>query len=82
MPRQYSMQDGMDVAKAAAADIERWLRGLPQTRSVANVEDDPAYQAMDVDLIWVYSKPVGPRSRHAHVPVQSHVGYSLRFNPF
>jgi hypothetical protein len=53
MPRQYSMQDGMDVAKIASTDIEQWLRGLRQTRSVANVEDDPVYQAMDVDLIWV-----------------------------
>lgn len=53
MPRQYSMQDGMDVAKVAAADIDCWLRGLPQTISVTNVEDDPRYQAVDVDLIWV-----------------------------
>jgi hypothetical protein len=53
MPRQYSMQDGMDVAKAAAAHIERWLHGLRQTVSVTNVEDDPAYQRIDVDLIWV-----------------------------
>jgi hypothetical protein len=53
MTRQYSMQDGMDVAKVAAADIERWLRGLRQTVSVTNVEDDPRYQAVDVDLIWV-----------------------------
>ncbi|MBX2997152.1 MAG: hypothetical protein KF893_01485 [Caldilineaceae bacterium] len=53
MPRQYSMKDATDVAKVATADIERWLRGLRQTRSVANVEDDPAYQRIDVDLIWV-----------------------------
>jgi len=56
MPRRYSMQDGTQVAQVAAAEIERWLRSLRQTVDVANVELDPHYQALDVDLLWTTQK--------------------------
>jgi len=52
MTRQISMEAGAQVARQAAADIEAWLRGLKQTVSVQNVEDNPAFQRIDVDLIW------------------------------
>ncbi len=55
-PHRYSMQEGVSVAQQAARDIEDWLRSLPQTRSVENVEADPHYQAQDVDLIWTTSR--------------------------
>jgi hypothetical protein len=55
-PRRITMQDGVKVANQAAADIETWLRSLPQTRSVANVEDNPQYREQDVDLIWITDK--------------------------
>lgn len=48
----YTMDEGLQVAKRASADIEIWLRGRPDTMSVRNVEDDPAFQSIDVDLIW------------------------------
>lgn len=48
----YSMDEGLQVAKRAAGDIETWLRGRPDTIGVRNVEDDPAFQRIDVDLIW------------------------------
>ncbi len=53
---RYSMQEGLSVAQLATQDIEEWLRSLPQTRSVENVEGDPRYQAQDVDLIWTTSR--------------------------
>lgn len=56
MPRRYTMQDGTQVAQVAAKEIERWLRGLRQTVDVANVELDPRYQALDVDLLWTTQK--------------------------
>jgi hypothetical protein len=56
MPRRYSMQDGTQVAQVAAADIEHWLHSLRQTVDVTNVELDPAYQALDVDLLWTTQK--------------------------
>lgn len=48
----YSMEEGVQVAQQAARDIETWLRGKPETVSVQNVEDEPACQQIDVDLIW------------------------------
>ena len=47
----YSMNDGLEVAKQAAADIDAWLSAQPETINVINVEDDPAFQSQDIDLI-------------------------------
>jgi hypothetical protein len=54
--RRIKMAEGVQVAQRAAADIEAWLRGLPQTQAVVNVEDDPAYRARDIDLLWTTQK--------------------------
>jgi hypothetical protein len=56
MTRRISMTTGVQVAQQAAADIEKWLRNLPQTRQVQNVEDDPSYRHIDVDLRWTTDK--------------------------
>ncbi len=53
MSKQYTMTEGMGVAKIAARAIEAWLWTRPETVDVHNVEDDPKYQAADVDLLWV-----------------------------
>ncbi|MCK5283093.1 MAG: hypothetical protein KAK00_06805 [Nanoarchaeota archaeon] len=34
----------------------KYLRSLKKTIDVKNVEDDPAYQKKDIDLVWVYKK--------------------------
>lgn len=52
----YSMSDGLEVAKLATADISDWLLQKPETISVINVEDDPAFQSRDIDLIWTTQK--------------------------
>ncbi len=56
MTRRISMTSGMQVAQRAAADIDAWLRSLPQTLNVQNVENDPHFQQMDVDLLWTTDK--------------------------
>ena len=48
----YRMDDTLAVAKQAAMDIEAWLQQKPETVSIQNVELEPAYQKIDVDLIW------------------------------
>jgi len=53
MTRQYSMSNGQDVARQAAAEIEAWLKKYRGTVGVANVERDPDFQKADIDLIWV-----------------------------
>ena len=50
--KSYTMEDNMEVAKRGSSDIEKWLNNLNQTQKVINVEDDPKYQNIDVDLIW------------------------------
>ena len=55
-PRRITMDDGVQVARRAAAEIEAWLHGLPQTVAVENVEDDPAWRERDVDLLWTTRK--------------------------
>lgn len=42
-----------EVAKTAASDITHFLRDYwKHTVTVHNVEDDPAYQQYDIDLLW------------------------------
>jgi hypothetical protein len=55
MPNLATMENRSPTAKKAASDIERWLRAKTQTSEVINVEDDPDYRKIDVDLIWKYA---------------------------
>lgn len=48
----YSIDESVAVAQQATTDIEAWLRRNSETVSVRNVELEPAYQQIDVDLIW------------------------------
>ncbi len=50
-PRSYTMQENTQVADRATADIVQWLQNSPRTISVQNVEDDPHYRHIDVDLL-------------------------------
>ena len=51
--KQHGMAYTTSVAKTAAADITHFLEtNWPQTVAVHNVEEDPAYQEHDVDLLW------------------------------
>jgi len=50
--RRYGMAEAVGVANQAATDIEAWLKANPETVDVKNVELDPAYQRIDVDLLW------------------------------
>lgn len=49
--RTYTMQESTQVASRATADITQWLQNSPRTLSIQNVENDPNYQAIDVDLV-------------------------------
>jgi hypothetical protein len=55
-PKSYTMQQSTSVAKIATAAVTQWLQGLPQTISVQNVEDDPRYRAIDVNLLLTTKK--------------------------
>jgi len=50
------MQESMEVAERASSDIETWLNSLNKTQNVTNVEDEPEYQDIDVDLLWETQK--------------------------
>jgi hypothetical protein len=51
-PRSYGMDEAVRVSAQAAGDIEAWLGKQPETVHVQNVEGDPDYQRIDVDLLW------------------------------
>lgn len=56
MPRKITIEESCRVARIAAKEIERWLRSFDETVSVVNVEAQPEYQSLDIDLIWTTRK--------------------------
>ncbi|MEW5985621.1 MAG: hypothetical protein AB1791_03210, partial [Chloroflexota bacterium] len=56
--KQHQMAYTVSVARTAAADVTGFLYDYfvgpnwPQTVVVHNVEEEPAYQEFDVDLLW------------------------------
>lgn len=54
--RVYDMAGTVQVAVRAARDVEAWLRERDDTVAVRNVEHDPAYQRIDVDLLWTTAR--------------------------
>ncbi len=46
------MKETMDVAKMASMEIENYLWQQDDTIAVVNLEDDPYFQAVDIDLAW------------------------------
>jgi hypothetical protein len=50
------MSEGIEVARRATRDIEAWLHTLSNTCAVRNVENNPDYQNIDVDLLWTTTK--------------------------
>ncbi|NIR51704.1 hypothetical protein GWO43_24320 [candidate division KSB1 bacterium] len=50
------MSNAVEISEPAALEIENWLRSLKNTVKVKNVERDPIFQKMDVDLIWTTKK--------------------------
>lgn len=49
---EYTMEETSEVARKASLEIEIWLLSLSETIHVRNVEDDPLYRRIDVDLLW------------------------------
>jgi len=58
MPRplkQHSITYTASVARRAAIDVTHFLETTwPGTVAVHNVEEDPAYQVYDIDLLWSF----------------------------
>jgi hypothetical protein len=51
--KQHDIQYTTGIAKRAAADVAHFLQTFwSQTVAVHNVEEEAAYQAHDVDLLW------------------------------
>jgi hypothetical protein len=54
--RLYPVSDTFSTAYHATRELEAWLWSRPETLDVHNVENDPAYQQRDIDLLWVTEK--------------------------
>ena len=48
----YDMSETDAVGKKGTLDIEIYLKKLPETVEVINVEDEIKYRKKDIDLIW------------------------------
>lgn len=55
------MSEQLNISKKASGDIEKFLKSLPTTLAVINVEDNPKYQKEDVDLLLVSDKEETPK---------------------
>ena len=65
--KQHDIAYTTSIAKRAATDVTHFLQTVwPQTVAVHNVEDDAAYQAHDVDLLWT----VVEKERLRVIPVE------------
>lgn len=65
--KQHSLHYTTGVAQQAATDVTHFLETFwSQTVAVHNVEDHPAYQEHDVDLLWT----VMERGRLRVIPVE------------
>jgi hypothetical protein len=56
MTYDYSMYDADKKGKAGTSEIEKYLRKLPETIRVINVESDEKYREQDIDIIWIRSE--------------------------
>lgn len=52
----HNWKDVQKVEKIASSEIKKYLESLPQTIRVLSVENDKAFQKMDVDFLWVFQK--------------------------
>lgn len=50
----YTMDSTLEIAKVASIKVEDFLRKIPETIDVINVEDDKYFQKKDIDLLWIY----------------------------
>lgn len=62
MPKVYDFDTMNRVAKAGSTFIEKYLKSKPNVVDVVNVEEDPAYQKKDIDLVvhMQKAKPLRP----------------------
>jgi hypothetical protein len=71
--KQHAMTYTLDIARQAAKDVTHFLHTFfvpplwPRTVAVHNVEEDRAYQAYDVDLLWTL---LGKNGRLRTIPLE------------
>ena len=56
MVKSYTFNEKNDFSKKGIDIVCKYLKLLKKTVKIKNVEDDPAYQKNDIDLVWVYKK--------------------------
>jgi len=56
MVKSYTFDEKNDFSKKGIEIVCKYLNSLKKTIEVKNVEDEPAYQKNDIDLVWIYSK--------------------------
>ncbi len=77
--RRYRMQDNAAAAAQAAFYSTRLLEEHDCTVKIVNVEDDPAYRAKDVDLLWFRDDRDDPVEVEVKGDLQAHATANYAF---
>jgi len=56
MVKSYTFEEKNTFSKIGTNMVSIYLKSLKKTVKVENVEENPEYQKIDIDLIWVYKK--------------------------
>ena len=56
MVKSYTFKEKNDFSKKGIDVVCNYLKSQEKTIKINNVEDNPAYQRNDIDLVWVYKK--------------------------
>jgi len=56
MVNSYTFDEKNNFSKEGIKMVCAYLNSLKKTIKIKNVEDDPAYQKNDIDLVWIYEK--------------------------
>jgi site-specific DNA-methyltransferase (adenine-specific) len=70
---QATFRERQLLAWIGTVIVERYLRALPGTVDVVNVEDNPDYQRRDVDLLWRVMEGDAVRERRIEVKVDRYI---------
>ena len=75
----YDFHEMNEVASEGAIHIESYLKSLPSTVSVTNVEQDPVYQDLDIDLLAVVKEGDAQKTISIEIKVDRYFSKSKNY---
>ena len=79
MQNYYDFYEQNDIAKEGSKDVEKYLRTNPEILMVKNVEEDPFYQEIDVDILCAKKEDDGVVEKKIEVKVDTYFDKSKNY---